>query len=460
MALHVYDDKRHPEYETVSYMWGGENGDSTPCQPVYIGPYWDVLLQTQNCFDMLEYLRPSIGVGARLIWVDAICINQEDNLEKNEQVARMAARYKRCRRVVVYLGADLVQPTHGRYPLRRTVDEAMSRSSIDTLTHAPSEGQDQDRGSGQIALFNDDGSLDLIRLLQRQYFSRVWVIQELILASQVAFQVGEVEFRLDASALAHLESKTNLGWKWQDTAAPWVQHACKSNNLDINLMELLTVSAGTKSSDPRDKVFGLLALVDGSRRDTLRPNYALSERHIRLGATAHILLTQKNPEILALNSRWSDCGQDPSWVPNWDSWLSWRDDSTAYSKFNMFDKHVSHYLLHGVGIPMPEDPGIQFSGHFGYKMKLLVPEPYQWHKDASVDAATGALKITLTKVLDFHTLPTPIRPAEATYAYKVLPSRKIDQRNLREQEIMESDWGIILHSRHSDLQKLVKPQDQ
>lgn len=60
------------EYETVSHMWGGEDGNYTPCWPVFIGPYWDALLQTKNCWEILKTMRH--GDRTRLIWVDALCV--------------------------------------------------------------------------------------------------------------------------------------------------------------------------------------------------------------------------------------------------------------------------------------------------------------------------------------------------------------------------------------------------
>lgn len=58
LSLEAFTLDNRPEYETVSYQWGGGNGDSTQCKPVFIGPYWDVLLQTQNCWSMLKFARP------------------------------------------------------------------------------------------------------------------------------------------------------------------------------------------------------------------------------------------------------------------------------------------------------------------------------------------------------------------------------------------------------------------
>jgi hypothetical protein len=70
LETYRYDDR--PEYETVSYMWGGEDGNSTPCRPIFIGPYWDVILQSQNCWAMLKFVRPWRGI--RMMWIDALCM--------------------------------------------------------------------------------------------------------------------------------------------------------------------------------------------------------------------------------------------------------------------------------------------------------------------------------------------------------------------------------------------------
>ncbi|KAH7117598.1 hypothetical protein B0J11DRAFT_536311 [Dendryphion nanum] len=39
LGLAIYRDNNRPEYEAVSYVWGGRKGDSTPCQPIYVGPF-------------------------------------------------------------------------------------------------------------------------------------------------------------------------------------------------------------------------------------------------------------------------------------------------------------------------------------------------------------------------------------------------------------------------------------
>jgi hypothetical protein len=106
VSLETFSNDSHPEYETVSYIWGGENGDNSLRGPIFIGSYWDVLLQTENCWSMLRSIRPKRG--ERLVWVDALCINQQNLDERTSQVAKMRRIYEQCSRIIAYLGNDLV----------------------------------------------------------------------------------------------------------------------------------------------------------------------------------------------------------------------------------------------------------------------------------------------------------------------------------------------------------------
>ncbi|KAK4183253.1 hypothetical protein QBC35DRAFT_526213 [Podospora australis] len=81
--LEVCQEDCFPDYEATSYAWGGEEGDSTLCKPVFIGDFWDVSFQTKNCWSMLKTFRHRRG--DRILWVDAICINQSD-VEEQEKV--------------------------------------------------------------------------------------------------------------------------------------------------------------------------------------------------------------------------------------------------------------------------------------------------------------------------------------------------------------------------------------
>jgi len=120
---------------------------------------------------MLIFLRPQRG--HRRVWVDSICINQKSLVERSTQVAKMGSIYSNCRRVVVYLGDEIVTNTPSAYPVRRRIEDVVSFDSTTT----------EDESESRPARIN------LTPILQRRYFSRIWVVQELLLPPQVAIQV-------------------------------------------------------------------------------------------------------------------------------------------------------------------------------------------------------------------------------------------------------------------------------
>lgn len=90
------------DYHALSYTWGSNVLDHKVM--VVSGECHHVLPITKNAHDALRHIRHSASV--RSLWVDAICINQQDVEERNDQVARMAAIYKLAKKVIIWLGPE------------------------------------------------------------------------------------------------------------------------------------------------------------------------------------------------------------------------------------------------------------------------------------------------------------------------------------------------------------------
>ena len=98
--------ERSPKYEALSYTWGTDTNPSTilvdegPEKPVTalgVGP---------NLMEALRHLQPGDATTTRILWIDAICINQADTMEKSVQVQLMGSIYKQAHRVVIWLGPE------------------------------------------------------------------------------------------------------------------------------------------------------------------------------------------------------------------------------------------------------------------------------------------------------------------------------------------------------------------
>ncbi|KAK4222500.1 heterokaryon incompatibility protein-domain-containing protein [Podospora fimiseda] len=409
LTIEAFPQDDAPDYETVSYTWGGEAADSTPTKPIFIGPYWDVVFQTTNCWEMLRFIRPWRGI--RMIWVDAICINQQSNLERADQVASMMQIYRNCTRVIVYLGPDIAVPPHGRFPPRRRLDDLAL-------------GPDQDQAAFK-------------KLLQRRYFRRIWVIQELILPPQAVIPIRGVNYWADAMVYSRLKSVPD--WDWNKTAAPWLQHTAQGGIWEGDLAHILRTTAKSRSSDPRDQVFGILGLVNHG--PTFQADYGISAQHVFVGLFAHLISNLKFLDIF-----YHATGASPrsrtslTWMPLWDLTSTW--DTTfdppppldmimadtlirslkpavkvsCYINFNnswsrvVGSPHtsaasrgnVSRYikLSSSQSVTEAHTTSIAFAG---WQRATSTHKP--WHTGLSFDAGAGTLSLVLT-----HFCPIPLQP--------------------------------------------------
>ena len=136
------DPKGNRLYEALSYVWGSEE---KPCSVLMNGYNMAI---GENLHAALLHLRDhSIP---RTIWVDAICIDQEDEEEKGHQVQSMAKIYAKASRVIVWLGEDAAGSNQALEEIRIAADLELSTRRLD----------------------NKAGILELI---QRPWFERIWV---------------------------------------------------------------------------------------------------------------------------------------------------------------------------------------------------------------------------------------------------------------------------------------------
>jgi hypothetical protein len=92
----------------------------------------------------------------QVLWIDVICIDQISNVEKNHQVALMGRIYSLAQSVIVWLGPE--------FPSSQSIMESMSLADHERMK-------------------DDYYIIVLETLLQRDWFGRIWVAQELALAS-------------------------------------------------------------------------------------------------------------------------------------------------------------------------------------------------------------------------------------------------------------------------------------
>ncbi|CZR62776.1 uncharacterized protein PAC_12673 [Phialocephala subalpina] len=264
------------EYEALSYTWGNQYSK----QIVFCRNPPSVLEVTQNCYSALRRLR---NASVRCLWIDAICINQNDDNERSAQVQMMDRVFAIASRVIVDLGEE----TSGS---RLLFNELVEAEQSNKLT-----------GKYTRPWPNDKIIQELDCLFRRPWFSRVWVIQEVVANPCVRIMCGT---RQSSWAALHACRMGYAQTRLQEYKSP------------DGLWQILLDTRSLAASDPRDRVFALLYLLGSGLdiRDQL-VDYSQSSEVIftRVGK---LLLSQVGLKLLTA-TRHGHTREMPSWVPDW-----------------------------------------------------------------------------------------------------------------------------------------------
>jgi hypothetical protein len=158
--------------------------------------------------------------------------------------------------------------------------------------------------------------------MQREYWKRVWIIQEL--------SAGTKETPiLCGRSVIFLEDLSNAAIKWiyQSTTDLWIssgnlllakkfydvrRHGCWPPPLDV-----LADGRDLNATDPRDKIYGFMALIHPYFVKDLKPNYELSVEEVYTNFCVTLIQASQSLDILS-HCNWApDQNETPSWVPDW-----------------------------------------------------------------------------------------------------------------------------------------------
>jgi hypothetical protein len=159
-----------PVYEAISYTWADEHDGCVPSKTLYCPQ--KILRITINCDKILRRIcKPDFS---RIVWIDSVCIDQQNLKERNNQVSIMKRIYTSATQVLNYAGA--------------------SSTHVNLLMDCVRSKQD-DTGR---AISPQNLDLVMETLLYRTWFHRVWVLQEAIVAKRAVSIIGDknIDFSL------------------------------------------------------------------------------------------------------------------------------------------------------------------------------------------------------------------------------------------------------------------------
>jgi hypothetical protein len=157
---------------------------------------------------------------------------------------------------------------------------------------------------------------DLQDFLSRPWFHRIWILQEVLLAKRAILVAGQKSVNWWALSPLRLQE---LGLKpaRKDGLVPGIYRWTQSHVEAFDVLQALHAGRNCLSTDPRDKLYALLGLVDGVTRATLAPNYEWSTKEVFIHVAIYTILRRNTLDVLTYTGGKQLVPNLPSWCPDW-----------------------------------------------------------------------------------------------------------------------------------------------
>lgn len=344
-----------PQYTALSYTWGDQSIRT------------DILLDgrrvpvTKNLESALRHLlleqQSGLATGPTPLWVDAVCIDQQNQAERSQQVSQMGRIFETAAKTVVWLGAESRDSDLAIDTLRKL---SASARNIIPCVQSWSEFPFDDAKGNPVAravlseldeflvdLRRDDSAKlkAVTRLYERSWFRRVWVIQERVLSRKCIVYCGKArilwyDFYQGFWLLCGLRDYLNLtSTGHQDSSALAASLTAALDRVvpavftssGLSLLQLLSLlssmapAARLQASDQRDYIYALLGLVHSRHSPGISIDYTKAWATVR-AEVGQACLAHYGPYMLSFAGSCfrTDAAENvvegaPSWAPDWSS---------------------------------------------------------------------------------------------------------------------------------------------
>lgn len=347
-----------PTFDALSYTWADEQGDAARSGKIYCVPDFSIIGVTKNCEVAIRRLRHPRK--ERHVWIDAVCIDQDNAQERTHQIAQMSSIFTSARRVIAYTGEgtdqtdmlfdwlngldapelnvpligsldDLAHPgVRIKEPadlqrlmvrLRVGINERTimlgryGKSCFSKLLH-----QSEPATKDKINIEDPELSEIVHEYFSRRWFKRVWVLQEVTLPDLHRTRIvcgsrtTTAERALHALGLLK-ENKTGI--------IPRIFVLVRKTTILPRRSHLLDILIETKAhaaADPRDKIFAVLSLshrLDGGSFPEHEANYELETAQVYTKYSAFFIQHHGPGFFLALIQSPQNLPGLPSWAADW-----------------------------------------------------------------------------------------------------------------------------------------------
>ena len=303
-----------PDYEAISYVWGDP---ADTCDIICSGQQLKV---TKSLYSALCQFR-SAG-QKRTLWADAICINQQDLEERSTQVSIMGKIYSQARRVLIWLGEETDRDSEA-FDVMLQLEKVLHPQPLfirDIRVITPPETYVR-----MVNSIPQSSWLQIANLLQRPWFQRVWVIQEVLAAQSAQIFNGsssmawcsfaEVAKKIVMSNLVRLFDAFSLAPSALKNIVLMRTDVAESSE---SFFRLLCLTRNFKSTDPRDKLYALAGINDPHAVSHVNPDYTIEASRLFTEYTRQELLSGSLDHLSAINYIDDRIRvRVPTWVPDW-----------------------------------------------------------------------------------------------------------------------------------------------
>ncbi|KZL65589.1 het domain-containing protein [Colletotrichum incanum] len=316
LNVHPLDDA--PPFIAVSYVWGAPE----PSHKIAVN---EVTFQIHNCISEQKKYSTKLP---QYFWIDAICINQDDNSERGHQVGLMKDIFPTAHLVIAWIGLE-----EGNIGLFFDYLRGLKHTARRERNHYI-------RSQKRKFTFKDAKWF-----VSRPYWSRIWIVQEFTLARELWVLCGSSAISwasLQQFRPFGISQQTNLGFKhlskqehhysiekhvescrelsklrrsWQ-TDPKRLSFTDKEPGFGARprLTRLLAFSKDYHCSDPRDRVYGLLGLTETEGEDRISADYDITPFQLYHRVMFHLKQQGQNCHSQVFRERLAQglqiCGHD------------------------------------------------------------------------------------------------------------------------------------------------------
>ena len=314
---HVITESHIPVYEALSYAWGSNerslkirieetDGDRT-------------LDVTSILAEALQHLR--YENKPRVLWIDAICVDQQNIPERGHQVSRMADIYRSASPVLIWLGPEFASSDVAMRELSALGSTVRINWGITELIPLSGESYPVWQATPLPLSKHDSVLRSIENLLDRLWFKRLWIWQEVRLA-KIGTQM------LCGDKIMPWETFRNAMWCFRSKYDGWgnnlldltnqISDLCNYDGPQSYIFDILEDTKSCKYSDPRDRIYAILNLTYPHEIRGLDADYSQSTEEVFRTLVVNYTSTSGALELLSqCEMKELKAVKIASWVPDW-----------------------------------------------------------------------------------------------------------------------------------------------